>query len=424
MAATPSGQGYWLVADDGGIFAYGDAGFYGSTGAVRLNRPIVGMAATSTGLGYWLVASDGGIFAYGDAQFWGSTGGMRLNRPVVGMAASPTGTGYWLVASDGGIFNFGDALFHGSAGDVRLVQPIVAMARTASGLGYWLAAADGGVFAYGDAGFHGSATPFRPSRPVAAITATPSGQGYWLASGEGSVYSFGDAGFAGSAAGAVPPGRNLVGMAGTPDGGGYWTVAGTDLLVPGSLGGSVEAVQRRLLELGYWVPVNGRFDEVMRQAVYALEKSAGLPRRGQVGAAERNALEDAVRPPARSKAGMVIEIDKARQIITVVNDGQPRWIFNTSTGNGKPYTQDGRRAVANTPVGSFRIERAINGVRVSDLGELFRPRYFVGGYAIHGSPSIPPFPASHGCARVSNAAINFIWDANIMPIGTPVLVYN
>ena len=71
-------------------------------GAIHLNQPIVGMAATPDGGGYWLVASDGGIFAYGDAQFYGSTGSIHLNKPIVGMAATPDGGGYWLVASDGG----------------------------------------------------------------------------------------------------------------------------------------------------------------------------------------------------------------------------------------------------------------------------------------------------------------------------------
>ncbi len=88
MAATPDGKGYWLVASDGGIFAFGDAGFYGSTGNLTLNRPVVGMAPSLTGKGYWLVASDGGIFAYGDARFFGSTGGITLNRPVVGMTST------------------------------------------------------------------------------------------------------------------------------------------------------------------------------------------------------------------------------------------------------------------------------------------------------------------------------------------------
>ena len=89
--APPGGSaapGYWLVADDGGIFSFGDAGFFGSTGAIRLNRSIVGMAATPSGAGYWLVASDGGIFSFGDARFFGSTGAVPLARPITGIAAT------------------------------------------------------------------------------------------------------------------------------------------------------------------------------------------------------------------------------------------------------------------------------------------------------------------------------------------------
>src|SRR4051812_13754238 len=110
---SPSGglQGYWLVGNDGGIFTFGAATFFGSTGATRLNSPVLGMAATTDGQGYWLVAGDGGIFTFGAARFFGSTGALRLNKPVVGMAPTPTGHGYWLVASDGGIFSFGDARF-------------------------------------------------------------------------------------------------------------------------------------------------------------------------------------------------------------------------------------------------------------------------------------------------------------------------
>ena len=118
----PTVGGYWLVASDGGIFSYGDAGFFGSRGGQPLNKPIVGMAATADGGGYWLVASDGGIFSYGDAGFFGSRGGQPLNKPIVGMAATPDGGGYWLVASDGGIFNYGDAAFEGSTGSIALEQ--------------------------------------------------------------------------------------------------------------------------------------------------------------------------------------------------------------------------------------------------------------------------------------------------------------
>ena len=109
MAVTPDAEGYWLVAADGGLFAFGDAAFYGSMGGQALNKPVVGMAATPDGKGYWEVAADGGLFAFGDAPFYGSMGGKALNKPVVGMATTPDGKGYWVVASDGGLFAFGDA---------------------------------------------------------------------------------------------------------------------------------------------------------------------------------------------------------------------------------------------------------------------------------------------------------------------------
>jgi predicted metalloprotease len=163
-------SGYWLVASDGGIFAFGDAKFSGSTGGTRLNQPIVGMTSTPDGGGYWLVASDGGIFAFGDAKFSGSTGGTRLTRPVVGMTSTPDGGGYWLVASDGGIFAFGDAKFSGSTGGTRLNQPIVGMTSTPDGGGYWLVASDGGIFAFGDAKFSGSTGGTRLTRPVVGMT--------------------------------------------------------------------------------------------------------------------------------------------------------------------------------------------------------------------------------------------------------------
>src|SRR5205814_241362 len=122
--------GYDLVASDGGIFSFGGAGFYGSTGAIKLNQPIVGLATTPSGRGYWLVATDGGIFAFGDAEFAGSTGAIKLNRPIVGMAPTPSGKGYWLVATDGGIFAFGDATFLGSTGALKLNKPVVGMSPT------------------------------------------------------------------------------------------------------------------------------------------------------------------------------------------------------------------------------------------------------------------------------------------------------
>ena len=222
--AAPPNSSYWLVASDGGIFTFGNANFLGSTGNIRLNRPIVGMAATPSNGGYWLVASDGGIFNYGNAGFFGSQGGKPLNAPIVGMAATPDGGGYWMVASDGGIFSFGDAAFHGSMGGQRLNKPIVGMAATHDGLGYWLVASDGGIFSFGDAAFHGSMGGQRLNKPIVGMAATHDGLGYWLVASDGGIFNFGDARFFGSAGGdgLVKP---AVGIAPTPDDGGYWITA-------------------------------------------------------------------------------------------------------------------------------------------------------------------------------------------------------
>jgi hypothetical protein len=231
---TPApGSGYWQVASDGGVFNYGSANFYGSTGAMTLNAPVVGMTATQDQGGYWLVASDGGVFSYGDATFWGSTGSLKLNKPVVGMAstpyspgvggapASPAGLGYWLVASDGGIFNYGDAKFFGSTGAMTLNKPIVGMAATPDGQGYWLVASDGGVFSYGDAKFFGSTGGITLNQPVVGMAATPDGKGYWLVAADGGVFSYGDAKFFGST-GSMKLNAPIVSISSSPDGAGYW----------------------------------------------------------------------------------------------------------------------------------------------------------------------------------------------------------
>ncbi|MDP9388274.1 MAG: VCBS repeat-containing protein [Actinomycetota bacterium] len=203
--------GYWMVASDGGIFAFCGARFFGSTGAIRLNQPIVGMAGTPSGNGYWLVARDGGIFAFGDAVFRGSTGAIRLNQPIVGMARTPSGNGYWLVAADGGIFAFGDAVFRGSTGAIRLNQPIRGMAATPSGGGYWLVASDGGIFAFGDAVFRGSTGAIRLNQPIVGMSPRENGTGYWLVASDGGIFAF-NAPFFGST-GAIRLNQPMVGMA-------------------------------------------------------------------------------------------------------------------------------------------------------------------------------------------------------------------
>jgi hypothetical protein len=198
--------------------------FHGSMAGQPLNQPIVGMASTPDGGGYWLVAADGGIFAFGDAQFYGSMGGQPLNQPIVGMASTPDGEGYWLVAADGGLFAFGDAGFHGSMGGQPLDKPVVGMAADAATGGYWLVAADGGLFAF-TAPFYGSMGGQPLNAPVAFVTGTPDYGGYRMVGSDGGVFNFGDAQFYGSAA--APGSAGWDALAATPDGGGYWLFSNT-----------------------------------------------------------------------------------------------------------------------------------------------------------------------------------------------------
>ena len=148
MAATPSGNGYWLVASDGGIFSYGDASFYGSTGSLVLNKPIVGMITGPGGAGYFLVASDGGIFSFGTAPFYGSLGGLTLKHPIVAAAATPTGNGYWFTDTAGLVSNFGSADYYGSAPS-PLFRPIVGMAEAPGSTGAFV----GGTYPSGSYGY-------------------------------------------------------------------------------------------------------------------------------------------------------------------------------------------------------------------------------------------------------------------------------
>ena len=198
------------------------------------------------------------------------------------------------------------------------------------------------------------------------------------------------------------------------------------LLRTGDEGEAVAQVQRRLHELGYFLPaVDGRFGSNMRQAVWALQKAAGISRDGVVGPSTRAALDAGTRPTPRSTTGHVLEADLGAQLVLAVQDGRVVAIINASSGNGRRYQALGTMHTAYTPRGNFTVVRQVDGTDYSTLGlgAMFRPKYFHGGWAIHGSPSVPPYPASHGCVRVSNDAINWIWDQFGAPVGTPILVH-
>lgn len=203
-----------------------------------------------------------------------------------------------------------------------------------------------------------------------------------------------------------------------------WAPTWTTTLRPGMHGKAVTAAQKRLQSLGYWVgTADGRYGTVTTQAVLAVQKAHRMKRTGVLDAATRRALTTGLRPKARTTSGSAIEVDLRRQIVIVVAKGRTRWVLSTSTGSGKVYYQAGRREVAVTPKGRYRITRQIDGTRISALGALWRPKYFHAGYALHGSPSVPAYPASHGCVRLTNAAMNWLWSSGNAPKGRTVWVY-
>ena len=242
VAAPPSPtHGYWLVGSDGGIFTFGSAQFYGSTGSLRLQRPVVGIVPTADRAGYWLDASDGGVFAYGDTQFYGSIPGLglhpagsglpnSLNAPIVGMVPSVDDNGYFMVASDGGVFAFGDAHFAGSCPGIGGCSgSAVAVMPDASGNGYWLVTSTGSVYTFGDApnfGAPGHGT-------VTSVVATPDGKGYWVLLSDGEVFPYGDAANLGSPSSANFNGLDAAtAIFATSDGAGYWVSSALGAVYP------------------------------------------------------------------------------------------------------------------------------------------------------------------------------------------------
>jgi hypothetical protein len=213
ITPSPSRTGYWLVASDGGIFAFGDSSYYGSIPGVglhpygsgqphSLNAPIVGMVPSISGHGYFMVASDGGVFAFGDAHFAGSCPGIGgcYGRAVAVMPDS-TGMGYWLVTNLGAVYPFGDA---GNFGEPPAESvPVVNAVATTDGRGYWILYSNGVVANFGDATNFGAPIGYvNVFNPATSIFPTADGQGYWVAAARGDVFAYGNAPFLGSMAAA------------------------------------------------------------------------------------------------------------------------------------------------------------------------------------------------------------------------------
>ncbi|MGQ0824079.1 MAG: L,D-transpeptidase family protein [Actinomycetota bacterium] len=429
MAQTPDGAGYWLLAQDGAVFAFG-APFHGSIAGWPLRLPASALAATPDAGGYWIATEDGAVFPLGNARSFGDMFGRHLAAPITDIIPVADGLGYYLVAEDGGVFAFGSAQFFGSTGGMRLNAPVLGMAAAPGGAGYWLIARDGGVFSFGVAPFHGSTGGMRLNAPVVGMASTGTGDGYWLAAEDGGVFSFGNTQFLGNPVGALASGRRVVQLVGMPRGDGYRMlalprVADVGLVGLNDRGPAVSDLQFRLETLGYWTGgVNGVYGPLTQQAVWAFQKANGLGRTGIIDPTTRNAFRNARRVTPQSTSGYVIEVDKARQVLIVARNGRAEYVFNTSTGTERPYTFEGVQYLADTPPGRWRVGSEVDGYRTGPLGTLYRPKYFhPDGIAFHGYTSVPPTPASHGCVRLTNAAINFVWDADIIPVGTNVWVY-
>ncbi|TRZ73870.1 MAG: murein L,D-transpeptidase [Actinobacteria bacterium] len=198
-------------------------------------------------------------------------------------------------------------------------------------------------------------------------------------------------------------------------------------------GPSAQASQLKLLELGFWLAdPNGKFDDTTTQAVMAFQKYFQLRPTGSINVATAFLLDRISIPAtATTKEGSLAEVDKSRQLLFLVQDGITTYVMNASTGDDRAYEEPDAntpgvmiKGTAVTPVGSFKIDRERpDGWWIGDLGQIYRPKYFSGGVAIHGSMSVPAYPSSHGCVRLTTKAMDFIWDNDILPRGTHVLVY-
>jgi hypothetical protein len=193
----------------------------------------------------------------------------------------------------------------------------------------------------------------------------------------------------------------------------------------GDTGGDVLTLEKRLAAQKADVGrIDGVFDYDLTHAVIAFQKSQGIARTGRYDSATRLRLgAPAVVRLRYPKSGRAVEIDLRKQVLYLSEGGVLRRILDVSSGSGQLYEQDGVTHRAVTPLGSFSIIRKIDDPHHEiPLGILYRPAYFYRGWAVHGSSSVPTYPASHGCVRITNPAMDRLYD--LLTIGTPVTVYS
>jgi len=198
----------------------------------------------------------------------------------------------------------------------------------------------------------------------------------------------------------------------------------------GANSSNVRVAQQRLLDLGFWLQsVDGAYGLSTQQAVMAYQKYFGLTSSGKIdGATAQRLSYPNCRPMAGTNSGTLMEVDKGKQLGIFIKDGKLLWILNVSTGGNYFYEDEINGVVyrdkAYTDVGNFNIYRVSDQARYEgSLGSMYRPRFLVRGIAVHGAPNIPNYPASHGCIRVSNSAMDMIWATNLLPMGGRVWVH-
>jgi lipoprotein-anchoring transpeptidase ErfK/SrfK len=187
----------------------------------------------------------------------------------------------------------------------------------------------------------------------------------------------------------------------------------TSTLDVGASGQQVQMVEQRLDQLHYFVgAVDGTYDDDTSEGVLAFQKTNNLDRTGKVDQATWQAMQTAKDPAPLVPGGGPhrVEVDLNRQVLFLYENGALSKIIAVSSGKDSTPT----------PTGDFAVYSQTQGWETSPLGELYNSQYFTGGYAIHGSPSVPSYPASHGCVRIPMTAAD--WFPNHVSIGTPVFV--
>ena len=181
--------------------------------------------------------------------------------------------------------------------------------------------------------------------------------------------------------------------------------------------------ERRLSDLGYWTgTIDGRIDPATRSALIAFQKWQGRPLTGQLTAAELDAIRTSEAPRARESGYAHVEVDLDRQVLLLVDHNDEVRALPISSGSDKPFVDGSETSIAYTPRGRFLVYDKEIGWGNGPLGSVYYPSFISGGVAIHGSPSVPTQPASHGCIRIPMFAAREV--SKLLTVGTIVLVYD